>query len=109
MKVATPAILVGKHVAVSGRYRGSGRWDGNSKERSHLRMAHLAPIETGMGNYEFDSRDEQGSKGNDCDPMRDTDQCSVTRPLARKRIGRRHARKHSTGHRFGAFIPTAFY
>ena len=59
-------------------------------------MSHLAPIETGMRNYELDSGNEQGSKGKNRDPVRDTDECSVAGSLVRKRLGRRHAGKNST-------------
>ena len=59
-------------------------------------MAHFAPVEARMRNDQLDSGDEQGSKGEDCDPVRDTDECSVTGPLVRKGIGRRHAGKDST-------------
>jgi len=89
MKVSTPAILVGQHIAVPSRNGRSRRRDGYLEQGRSQRIAHFTPIETWVGDEDLNSGDQQGNKRNYRDPVRDSNECSMARSLIAKGNRRR--------------------
>ena len=59
VKIPTPAVLVGQHIAIACR-DGGPRRRGRYLEQGHRqRIAHFAPIETRVGDEDLNSRDQQ--------------------------------------------------
>src|SRR5215467_9202103 len=77
MEIAAPAVLVGKNVAVAGGNQVAGRGNGDFEKRSSVDVAGLAPIETRMGDNNFQAADQQGEKDKRDEPVRDAHETRV--------------------------------
>ena len=90
VKVPTPAILVGQHIAVSTRDSRPRRRDRYLEQWRSQRIAHFAPIKTRVGDEDLNSGNQQSHKRNYCDPVGRTDQTSMAGCLVSLRSSRRH-------------------
>jgi hypothetical protein len=92
MEVAAPAVLIGEDVSIAGGDGVAGGRQVQIEPRAHVYVAGLAPIKTGMRKHDFCSADEEGEKGERCDPVRDAHEGGVAlrvRVSYRTKFGRR--------------------
>ncbi len=73
VEVAAPAVLVGEEVVVAGGHGGPRGGNVQAEERLSSGVAGFSPVETGMGDEDFDAGDEEGEEGEDRDPVSHAD------------------------------------
>src|ERR1700733_2196387 len=79
MEIATPAILIGKHVTIPGGNAGARGWNRDCEQGASIYVAGLSPIKAWVRDQNFHSGHEQGEKGQHSKPVRDANQERVPR------------------------------
>src|SRR5581483_8167995 len=79
MQIAAPAVLVGKHVSVTGRDGGPRGWQMQIKPGPHVYVPRFSPIKARMRKDNLASTDEQREKRHGGEPMGHANNGSVPR------------------------------